>query len=172
MRTYHASLKTRIPSDAPRDLVEPVVAVRRVVLEEGSGYLYGCCIQAALALGWQLHEKGYPVEIVSRTANGWPHWCVRVGEWMLDPTAGQFGEDHPPPLFRHGSADDAYEVGVEGSIELCDEEIVDAFVRWVTHDAQSSPNPLAYGRSGAIQPLLELSGLADLERRIQRAAVE
>ena len=170
MQTHHASLKTRIPSDAPRDLVEPVVAIRSVVLEEGSGFLYGCCIQASLVLGWLLNEQGRAVEIVSCTAHGWPHWCVQVDEWMLDPTAGQFGEDNPPLLFRHGSADDAYEAGVQGSIELCEKEIVDAFARWVTHDAESYPNPLGHGRSGALQPLLELSGLAHLEPRIQRAA--
>jgi hypothetical protein len=153
-------------------LVEPVVAIRRVVLEEGPGFLYGCCIQASRVLGWLLNDRGHAVEIVSCTANGWPHWCVRVGKWMLDPTAGQFGEDNPPLLFRHGSPDDAYEAGDEGSIELREDEIVDAFARWVTHDAESSPNSLAHGRSGAIQPLLELSGLAHLERRIQRAAAE
>src|SRR5262245_50516900 len=99
MRTHHASLETRIPADAPCDLVEPVVAIRRALLEEGSGLLYGCCIQASLVLGWLLTDRGHPVEIVSRSANGWPHWCVRVGDWVLDPTAGQFGEDNPPLLF-------------------------------------------------------------------------
>src|SRR5687768_14807566 len=112
MRTDHADLKTRIPADAPRDLVESVVAIRRIVLEEGFGHLYGCCIRASLILGWLLNEQGHAVEIVSCTGNGWPALVRPRRRVDARPDAGQFGEDHPPLLFRHGSVDDAYEAGV------------------------------------------------------------
>ncbi len=168
--SHHAGVTTRIPSGAPLVLVEPVVAVRTILLEHGSGFLYGCCIQASLILGWLLSEQGHTVQVLSCTANEWPHWCVRVGGWMLDPTAGQFGEDDPPLLFRSGSVDDSYDPGGEDPIPLCEEEIVAMLARWVEADADAVPNPLALGRSGAVRPLLELAGLSHLEPRVLRAA--
>jgi hypothetical protein len=65
-------LSTHIPPDAPSDFVEPVVAIRGVLLEKGAGNTYGCCIETSLILGWLLREQGYAVELVSCTANGWP----------------------------------------------------------------------------------------------------
>jgi hypothetical protein len=168
--THHRGMSTHIPPDAPSDFVEPVVAIRGVLLEQGSGYLYGCCIQASLILGWLLRAQGHEAEMLSCTANEWPHWCLRVGDWVLDPTAGQFGEDNPPLLFRYGSGDDSYDPGDERPMPLSEEEIVAMLARWVEADAEADPNSLGLGRSGAIRPLLELAGLTHLEPRLYRTA--
>lgn len=164
------ALETHIPPDAPSVLVEPVVAIRGVLLEKGAGNTNGCCIETSLILGWLLRERGYTVELVSCTANGWPHWCVRVEGWMLDPTAGQFGEDNPPLLFRYDSADDPSPRARKTHPGCATTEIVERLAAWVVKDSETVPNPLTRGRSRAVRSLLELAGLAHLEPGVYRTA--
>ena len=103
-----------IPPDAPPPLAEITTAVRDVLLQSGPAPLFGCCIPACLILGWILKRRGHPSEMWSCSPEGWPHWCVRSGEWILDPTAGQFGDaDSPLLLFREVPPDHWYDHGKE-----------------------------------------------------------
>ena len=159
-----------IPPDAPPPLAEITTAVRDVLLQSVPEPLYGCCIQACLILGWILKRRGYPSEMWSCTPNGWPHWCVRSGEWILDPTAGQFGDaDSPLLLFREGSPDHWYDPGEEESFAICEREIIEQFARWIELDADPDTPAEFAGRSLAIPALLKLAGLEHLEPAVQRA---
>lgn len=159
-----------IPYDAPPTLAEITTAVRDVLLQSGPAPLYGCCIPACLILGWILKGRRYPCEMWSCAPDGWSHWCVRSGEWILDPTAGQFGDaDSPLLLFREGSSDHWYDPGEEESFAICEREIIEQFARWIELDAD--PGMELSGRSLAIPALLELAGLASLAPAVQRAGV-
>jgi hypothetical protein len=159
-----------IPHDALPTLAEMTTAVRDVLLQSGPAPLYGCCIPACLILGWILKGRGYPSEMWSCSPEGWPHWCVRSGEWILDPTAGQFGDvDSPLLLFREGSPDHWYDPGKEEPFAICEREIIEQFARWIELDADpDAPEELA-GRSSAIPGLLQLAGLEHLDATVQRA---
>ena len=159
-----------IPPDAPPPLAEITRAVRDVLLQSAPEPLFGCCIQACLILGWILKHRGYPCEMWSCAPDGWPHWCVRSGEWILDPTAGQFGDaDSPLLLFREGSPEHCYGPGKEEPFAICEREIIEQFARWIELDAEpDAPEELA-GRSSAIPALLQLAGLEHLDSTVQRA---
>lgn len=52
----------------------------------------GHCEWAANRLGELLDQKGIPHQVESGSYNGIPHWWVRVGHLILDPTRDQFGD--------------------------------------------------------------------------------
>jgi hypothetical protein len=62
-----------------------------------------------------------------------PQWCIRSGEWILDPTAGQWGAE-PILVFREGSPEDWYGPGLEGLAEISEDEIVETFLDRVDRD--------------------------------------
>ena len=120
--------------DAPSALVSATWAVRRVILEH-SEHVHGWCVQASLILGWMLLQQGLPAETRSCTGLGTDrHCCVRSGEWILDPTAGQWGES-PVLVFREGSADDWYGPDGLGPAEISEEDILDSFCGEVSPEA-------------------------------------
>jgi len=80
-----------------------------------------------MALGRALLDNGLPATMRSFSAGSDFHWCMTSGEWILDPTSGQWGED-PVLAFRAGSADDWYDPGREGVSDLTDDaEIVERY---------------------------------------------
>ena len=94
--------------DAPPALVAATHAVRRVIVAvDRDGRVHGWCVEASLILGWMLRQQGLPAEMRSCSAEGSPHWCITSGDWILDPTSGQWGEE-PLLVFRDGSSDDWY----------------------------------------------------------------
>lgn len=66
-----------------------------------------------------------------------PHWCIRSGEWILDPAAGQWGAT-PVLVFREGSDDDWHGPGREGLAEISEGEIIARFRDWVGPEAGSA----------------------------------
>lgn len=75
---------------APGLLVELTAEARRIVLLHDE-WVHGNCVYACMALGRALLHRGLPATMRSVTASGFCHWCVRSGEWVLDPTAGLVG---------------------------------------------------------------------------------
>jgi hypothetical protein len=124
----------RVAGDAPPELIAATKAVREVILEYDD-YVHGWCVEASMILGWMLRQEGLPAEMRSCTALGTdPHWCVKSGEWILDPTAGQWGSE-PVLVFREGSRDDWYGPGLQGPAEISEEEIAGRFHDWVGPEA-------------------------------------
>lgn len=158
-------------SEAPVELVAPTIAVRYVLLTEGSGHLYGTCIQGSLVLGWILKQRGYAAEMWSCSPNGWPHWCIRSGQWILDPAAGQFGDDNPPLLFKEGSPQHWYAPGRDETFPITTERIIDCLAEWIADDVDPEPLDELAGRSHAIPALLEVAGLASLGAVVHEAGV-
>lgn len=71
---------------------------------------------------------------------------------MLDPTAGQWGEE-PVTVFRAGSAADWYSPGRQGVADLTDDDdIVTRFATWIDENYASA--------------LLKFAGRADLLRSV------
>jgi hypothetical protein len=144
--------------DAPPTLVAATQAVRRLIVAVSlDGRVHGWCVEASLILGWMLLQQGLPAEMRSCSAEGSPHWCIRSGDWILDPTSGQWGEE-PLLVFREGSSDDWYGPGWGGPADISEDEIVHRFALML------SPETAA--------PLLALAGLTHLEGAIEQASDE
>ena len=91
------------------------------------------------------------------SAEGSPHWCITSGDWILDPTSGQWGEE-PLLVFREGSSDDWYGPGRQGPADISEDRIVHRFA------LMRSPEEATL--------LLALAGLTHLEGAIEQAADE
>lgn len=146
-------------------------AVREILLRDGPEDVLGTCIQACLILGWHLLQQGIPAEMWSYSPHGWPHGCVRSGDWTLDPSAGQFG-DHEDPLllFPNSSPPPLYDPGEEEHFPICQEELIDSLAAWIEGDADPHlPEPVT-GRSRAIPALLNLANLSHLAPAIRESA--
>lgn len=144
--------------DAPPALVAATQAVRRIIVAaDPDGRVHGRCVEASLILGWMLLQEGIPAEMRSCSVEGDPHWCIRSGDWILDPTSGQWGEE-PLLVFREGSSDDWYGPGRQGPADISKDEIVHRFALWVSPETAT--------------PLLALAGLTHLEGAIEQASDE
>jgi hypothetical protein len=77
--------------DAPRSLVRATLEIRNALLDSEPGTVAGCCIGATAALDWRLTHEGWPVERIECSIARWPHFICRVEDWVLDPTAEQWG---------------------------------------------------------------------------------
>jgi hypothetical protein len=84
---------------------------------------------------------------------------------MLDPTAGQFGEDNPPLLFRYDSAEDPYAPGTEDPPRLCHDEIVER------HNADWHNSPDHARSFSPLEPNTGLGGRGDFHASGSTASV-
>jgi hypothetical protein len=58
----------------------------------------GACLPASAIVGMRAREAGIEVRLVCGTFRDESHWWMESGEFIFDPTAGQFGDDLPSVL--------------------------------------------------------------------------
>lgn len=81
--------------DTLRGLAFATDLLRRFCDFELPGNGAGACLPASAIIGYRLRQESTDARLVCGTFNGEAHWWVESGEFIFDPTAGQFGDELP-----------------------------------------------------------------------------
>ncbi|MFN8113157.1 MAG: hypothetical protein U0R51_08150 [Solirubrobacterales bacterium] len=163
---YSASARWIDPV-APFDLVYATVAVRDALAAPEPAYhnLGGTCREAARALALGLQRHGWDATCLPASRLGDDHLVALVGDWVLDPTAEQFGPDGPWVCRIHDLPHPDYELtpDPEWRIEPTEPDLIELMAEWGSCEETRSLLS-ATGLTALEEPIYELDEAFTAER--------